>query len=352
MKIEMIPTPALILDVDAAERNHRIIMELMKPLGVSLWPHYKSHKSTRIAHMQMAGGASGITCAKLGEAEDLILSGIPRVTIGNQVVDPAKIRRAADLAGAAELTLLVDDESNIRALNDACLAAGTVIRCLVELDIGMDRCGVRTAEEVFHLASLIRDSEKLEFAGIQAYAGNLAHEMDYEKRKQESLLAEQKILAAVRFLEDRGIPVKEVAGISTGTVELRPASTVYTQAQTGSYLLMDAEYDRVGVGFEHALYMLTQVVSRSDRHFVCDAGAKTLGSDQGPAVFPDFPDEVPALSEEHIAVYRENTLKTGDKLLLIPGHCCTTVNLHDYIYIVRKGEVLDRIPVTSRGKAW
>lgn len=359
MKIEDIQTPALILDVSAAERNQKKMIELLEPLGIALRPHYKSHKSAAIAHMQIASGAKGMTCAKLSEAEDLILSGIKDVLIGNQVVDRAKITRLAELAGYCRLSVCVDSIENIEQLEKAASYCNTTVFCLPEYDVGMKRCGVNTYEEVEALIRAIAGSPHLEFAGIQAYAGNLAHEYDHEKRRAESVKVEADLRNLIGYLNGIGITVPEVTGLSTGTVELRCPGTVYTEAQAGTYLFMDAAYQQVGAGFEHSLFMITQVVSADDTHLVTDAGVKSLGVDQGPPVFRDLPEARVNMSEEHCAAYFDgqegaaaHRFGVGDKLLLIPGHCCTTINLHDWIYLVRNGEVLDRIPVTSRGKCF
>ena len=168
MLVSQLETPALIVDLDVLEQNQRRMMELLRPLGVALRPHYKSHKCTVIAHMQIAGGAKGITCAKLSEAEDLIQSGIEDVLIANQVVEPAKVMRLGYLAGCCRLSVCVDTLENIRQLEAAAAAFGSTIHCLVEYDIGMRRCGVTTAEEALVLAKAILDAPHLSFMGIQA----------------------------------------------------------------------------------------------------------------------------------------------------------------------------------------
>lgn len=350
MKTEQIPTPSLILDIDVAQNNHKHMLDILSPLNISLRPHYKSHKSTYIAYKQLEWEAKGITCAKISEAKDLVLSGIKDVLIANQVIDKAKIYELAHLASLAKITVCVDDAENIKAMNDAAKAFDSYIHCLVEYDIGMNRCGVLTHRDAICLAKEIMNCSNLVFDGIQAYAGQLAHESDFDKRKDSSLNIENDLRTLLYEFSKEGIDVKVVSGISTGTVELRPENSVYTEAQCGSYLFMDSTYEKVGVSFEHSLYMLTQVISRDDDHFVCDAGIKSLGVDQGLPVFVGYENAKIELSEEHVAACIRNDVKVGDKLLLIPGHCCTTINLHDWIYIVSKGEVIDRIPVTSRGK--
>ena len=350
MRIEHIETPALILDLDVMERNMDVMDKLLEGSGARLRPHYKSNKCTAIAHMQMAWGAKGICCAKLSEAEDLALSGIPDILIANQITEASKIARMAYLAGCCWLTVCVDDPANVEALQRAAAVQNTVIHCLVEYDIGMDRCGVHTREEFAALARQIRECPNLRFDGIQAYAGNLAHQEDPDVRKQESDKVEAKLIDLIGYLGAQGIPVEEVSGVSTGTVEFHLKDTVYTEIQAGSYLFMDAAYRAVGVGFEHSLFVLASVVSRAGGGVITDAGLKSVSVDQRPPRFSGYEDHDVDMSEEHCAIYGEGLpQKVGDRMLLIPSHCCTTVNLHDHIYFVRKGQVVDRVPVTGRG---
>lgn len=353
IKIENIETPALIIDMNMFEANQRKAQALVRTMNTQLRPHYKSHKSTAIAHKQIEAGAKGCTCAKLSEAEDLIMSGIQDVLIANQVVEPSKVARLGYLAGCCKLTVCVDEEENVLQLQRAAQAYGTTIYCLVEYEIGMKRCGVTKNEDVLALARKIDEQPNLVFEGIQSYAGHLSHESNTDIRKKEEVLAgEEKLAELVAFLKQNGISVKEISGASTGTMELRQPNTIYTEIQAGTYLFMDAAYDRVGVKFTHSLYVLTSVISADENRLVCDAGMKSHGVDQGNPVFVDFPEERVEMSEEHSAIYCPHSYKVGDKILQIPGHCCTTMNLHDSVYLVRDGEVVDRIHIDSRGKSW
>lgn len=351
MKIENIETPALIIDLDRFEENLQKAQALVHKMNSQLRPHYKSHKSTVLAHMQIAAGAKGITCAKLSEAEDLIFSGIQDVLIANQVVEPSKVMRLAYLAGCCKLTVCVDSKENVLQLQKAAALHGTKIYCLIEYEIGMNRCGLAKNEDVLSLAKVIKEQPNLIFEGIQSYAGHLSHEENAEKRKNEALLGEEKLALLVSFLKENGISVSEISGASTGTIEFRTPKTVYTEIQAGSYMFMDAAYNRVGVNFSHSLYMLTTIISAGENRLVCDAGIKSHGVDQGNPIFLDYPNEPVEMSEEHSAIYCQHNCNVGDKLLQIPGHCCTTMNLHNYVYLVRNSEVVDRIPIQSRGKS-
>lgn len=351
MLISQIPTPALIVDMDALERNHTKMMGIVRELGLRLRPHYKSHKSTVLAHYQVENGACGVCCAKLSEAEDLIHSGLEDIMIANEVTDDAKILRAAQLAKCCRLSLCVDEKENLKKLSDAARFCGSEIGCWVEYDVGMGRCGVTTEQEVLELVRSVEAAEGLSFAGIQAYGGHIAHEEDYAAREDYVAAIEDRIRSLLAFLKEHGISVPQVGGVSTGTIVNRKADTVYTELQPGSYLFMDAAYGRVGAQFEHSLFVLAGVVSADENHVVTDAGVKTVAVDQGAPVFVDFPAAAVDVHEEHCFVRTENTCRPGDRLRLIPGHCCATINLHDCLYLVRGDRVVDRIPVTSRGKS-
>jgi 3-hydroxy-D-aspartate aldolase len=352
MRLTQLETPALILDLEVFEENIKIMKNFLDPSGLALRPHYKSHKSTAIAHHQIAEGAKGISCAKLSEAEDLVSSGIEDILIANQIVEPSKIARVANLAGCCYLTVCVDNADNIHAIEKAASSQGTIIHCLVELEVGMNRCGVDSFEKFYELAVLISKCPHLVFEGIQAYAGQLSHEVDYEYRKSEVERIEKKITELRNYLELKGLKVKEISGVSTGTVEFRREGSVYTEIQAGSYIFMDAAYNSLNLQFKNSLFVLTTVVSTNPNLIVADAGKKSVSVDQANPVFRGFPLCPVDMSEEHIAISIEgHNITLGDKLKLIPGHCCTTVNLHSHFYLIRNGRIVDKIPVTSRGKS-
>jgi len=349
MKVSGLSTPALILDVNILKENAEKMSALLAGTSLKLRPHYKSHKCASIAKWQMAGGAVGMTCAKLSEAEDLCDAGIEDILIANQIVDPVKIRRLADLAGNCRLTVCVDSAENVAALSAAATASGNTIYCLVEYEIGMQRCGVTTKEEVLALARQIESCGNLVFDGIQAYAGHISHMVDPAQRKQCTDENCKKLRELIAFLNQEGIAVKTISGGSTGTAQIKAMEGLYTELQAGSYLFMDATYKTLGLPFENALFLLTTVVSRKNNLTVVDAGVKTCGIDQGmPEIVGGSAVEIVA-SEEHFQLHGYSGQESvGEKLRLIPGHCCSTVNLHDKIYLVDGDKVIDRIPITAR----
>ena len=350
MKLNHIPTPALIVDEPTFLNNAAEMKKLLKDSTLKLRPHYKSHKCAAIAHRQIAEGAVGMTCAKLDEALDLADSGVEDILIANQIVDKAKIARLAHLANSCHLTVCVDHEENVDDLQAAAKLAGSTIHCFIEYEIGMERCGVADNKAVAKLAKHIAGCSNLVFAGIQAYAGHISHMVTKEERLTETAKNTQKIRELLAYLKEEGIEVPILSGGSTGTAAIKAGDGLYTELQAGSYLFMDATYGELALPFKNSLFVLTTVVSVSENLAVVDAGVKSCGVDQGMPVCCGFEVSHIVASEEHFQLHNPSKkLKVGDKVLLVPGHCCSTVNLHDRIYMVNSGKVVDRIAVTARG---
>ena len=350
MKVENIQTPALILDKKILFENIQAMNTLLDGKNVKLRPHYKSHKCDYLAHLQIQNGAKGMTCAKLSEAIDLADTGIEDILIANQIVDAKKIRRLADLAGDCRLTVCVDDIDNIKMLSDAAVIAGNTIYCLVEYEIGMKRCGVTSKEEVLELAELIGKSKNLVFDGLQVYAGHISHIEDLKEREEMTSKNYEKIKEVIDFLQKHNICVNVVSGGSTGTTQIKVEKGIYNEIQAGSYLFMDAVYKNLNVPFKNSLFILSTVVSAKDGLTVVDSGIKTCGVDQGMPEILGNKSQYIVASEEHFQIHGlEKPLNVGEKVKLIPGHCCSTINLFDKIYLVDGDKVVDRILITAKG---
>jgi len=350
MLVERIQTPALIIDEQAFYQNMEAMKNLLNGKKLALRPHYKSHKCAEIARMQIENGAVGITCAKLSEAQDLADAGIENILIANQIAEPSKIAETAQLAADCYLTVCVDNQENAAALSEAACAAGTVIHCYIEYEIGMNRCGVTTHEEVLQLAQLITDLPGLTFNGIQAYAGHIAHEADESLRKNTAAAFSEDLRNLLVELEAAGLPAGELSGGSTGTAVIKSDDDLYTELQSGSYLFMDTNYGKLHLPFRNSLFLLATIVSSREGLAIADTGVKSCGVDQGMPCPVGFTAEKIQATEEHLKLFNPSKeLKVGDKIMLIPGHCCSTVNLHDKIYMVRDGRVSRRLAVTARG---
>lgn len=352
-----IDTPALLLDLDLMERNIDRMSTLFRNLPAKLRPHAKTHKTPSIAHKQLAAGAIGITCAKLGEAEIMVQGGIRDVLIANQIVGARKIARLMSLARHADLIVAVDDVRNVEDLSLAAQAVGISLRVLMEVDVGMRRCGVTPGQPALALAQQVQRAPGLSFAGLMGYEGHLVFVPDLAERERRVDTDMPVLLETVRLLTSHEIPVPIVSAGGTGTALITGKLPYITEIQAGSYVFMDGRYKTIeGVDFDCALTLLTTVVSRPqpDR-VIIDAGMKTLTHEFGLPRFKGREDlELLSLSEEHGTVKLKNPsvpLKPGDQLKLIPSHGDTTINIHEFYYGLRDGRVEVIWPIAARGKS-
>ena len=352
---EQIETPALLIDLDIFEQNIRIMADYMKDKKAKLRPHYKTYKCPIISHKQINAGAKGVTCATLGEAETLVLAGINDVLIANQVVDPIKIYRLATLShGDAKIAVAVDNMENIADLSAAASKVGSTIYALVEIDVGAHRCGVNTPEEALKLAKEIVRAEGLAFEGLQAYAGQLSHNPDIKERRLGVKKKGIKVERIKTVLEQNGISVNQISGGGTGTYNITGDNTLWTEIQAGSYVFMDTYYNELKLDFQNALTILTTVIHKRPGVAITDGGMKVCSVENGPPIIKNYSHIRPfkGLSEEHgLFADDKDELKFKQKIEYIPSHCCTTVNLHDQYYCIRRG-ILEAIwPITGRGKS-
>ncbi|NNF71470.1 MAG: DSD1 family PLP-dependent enzyme [Rhodobacteraceae bacterium] len=361
-----IQTPCLILDLDALERNIKKMGDYAKAHGMRHRVHGKMHKSVDVAKLQESlGGAVGVCCQKVSEAEVFARGGIKDVLVSNQVRDPAKIDRLARLPKlGARAICCVDDIENVADLSEAAQRHGTEIECLVEIDCGAGRCGVTTTPEVVEIAKAIDAAPGLKFSGIQAYQGAMQHMDSYEDRKAKIDLAVAQVKDAVDTLKADGIECDIVGGGGTGSYYFESTSGVYNELQCGSYAFMDADYgrildkdgNRIDQGeWENALFILTSVMSHAKpEKAIVDAGLKAQSVDSGlPVIFGRDDVEYVKCSDEHgVVADPDRVLKVNDKLRLVPGHCDPTCNVHDWYVGVRGGKVETLWPVSARGKAY
>ena len=361
-----IQTPCLILDLDALERNVRKMGDYARAHGMRHRVHGKMHKSVDVAKLQeKLGGAVGVCCQKVSEAEVFARGGIKDILVSNQVRDPAKIDRLAQLPKLGARTIVcVDDIDNVSDLSDAARNHGTQLEVLVEIDCGAGRCGVTTTSDVIAIAKAVQAAPSLTFTGIQAYQGAMQHLDSYAERKKKLDAAIAMVKDAVEGLKAEGITCELVSGGGTGSYYFESNSGVYNELQCGSYAFMDADYGRIldengkridQGEWENALFILTSVMShaKSDKA-ICDAGLKAQSVDSGlPFIFGRDDVEYLKCSDEHGVIGDpDGVLKVNDKLRLVPGHCDPTCNVHDWYVGVRNGKVEALWPVSARGKAF
>ena len=361
-----IQTPCLVLDLDALERNIKKMGDYAKSHGMRHRVHGKMHKSVDVALLQdQLGGACGVCCQKVSEAEVFARGGIKDVMVSNQVRDPRKIDRLARMPKLGARTLCcVDDPANVADLSAAAQKHGTQIECLVEIDCGAGRCGVTTTQEVVNIAKMIDAAEGLKFAGIQAYQGAMQHLDNYDERQGKTQIAIDMVKDAIAGLKANGLVCDIVGGGGTGSYYFESNSGAFNELQCGSYAFMDADYgrildkdgNRIDQGeWENALFILTSVMSHAkpDKAIV-DAGLKAQSVDSGlPTVFGRTDVSYVKCSDEHgVVADPDGVLKVNDKLKLVPGHCDPTCNVHDWYVGVRGGKVETLWPVSARGKAY
>ena len=361
-----IQTPCLILDLDALERNIRKMGDYAKAHGMRHRSHGKMHKSVDVQKLQESlGGAIGVCCQKVSEAEVFARGGIKDILVSNQVRDAAKIDRLAKMPKlGATVTVCVDDVANVADLSAAAQKHGTKLGVFVEIDCGAGRCGVKTTPEVLEIARGVAAAPNLTFKGIQAYQGAMQHMDSYEDRKAKLDAAIAQVKDAVDALEAEGLKPEFVSGGGTGSYYFESNSGVYNELQCGSYAFMDADYGRIHDKdgkridqgeWENALFILTSVMSHAKPHLaVVDAGLKAQSVDSGlPFVYGRDDVKYIKCSDEHGVVEDpQGVLKVNDKLRLVPGHCDPTCNVHDWYVGVRNGKVETVWPVSARGKAY
>ncbi len=359
--VAAIDTPALVIDLDAMERNLERMASWALQQGVRLRPHAKMHKSATIAKLQMAAGAVGVCVQKLGEAEALADAGIGDIYISNEIVDAAKLLRVAALAGRIKLAIAVDSGLGVDRLAAAMKGSGATLDVFVEVDVGQGRCGVAPAAAGALAQQVV--AHGLRFAGLQAYHGRAQHLRSPDERAAAIRHAVALARAAQASVTMAGIACPLVTGAGTGTFVHEAASGLYGELQAGSYLFMDRDYaDNEATpgapAFEHALFVKSQVMSRSTSHAVVDAGHKSHAVDSGlPRVWQrDL--EFANGGDEHGILRRhahggDALPQLGETVWLIPGHCDPTVNLHDAYVGVRGGLYAGRVeviwPVDARG---
>jgi D-serine deaminase-like pyridoxal phosphate-dependent protein len=354
--VAVIETPALVLDLDAFERNLDAMANATRE--IRLRPHAKAHKCPDIARLQTARGAVGVCCQKTDEAAAFVEAGLADVLVTNEVVAPAKIARLVELAREATIGVLVDDADNVTALSKAAAVAGVSLDVYVEINIGANRCGVTPGAPARALVQQIVASAGLQFRGLHAYHGGAQHLREPNERRDAIAHASALTRETRRLIEDAGIACSIVTGAGTGTWHHEMASGVWNELQPGSYPFMDADYGRntlgpADVAFEQSLFVLAGVMSVGEGRAIVDAGLKAFAFDSGlPRVHGRSDLAYSKASDEHgvldiAAGYRPP--KRNDRVWLIPGHCDPTFNLYDWI-VGYRGDIVEIVwPIAARG---
>ena len=361
--VENLDTPCLVVDLDAVDRNIARRADAARKAGIALRPHAKTHKSARFGRRQVAAGAVGLCCQKVGEVEAMVAGGIADILLTNEIVGPAKLVRLAALARQATLRTVVDNAEAAAALGAAARAAGVTLGVLVDCDLGQARTGIADPGLAAELGRFAARTDGLRFDGLQAYHGGIQHVAGWAARKAASDAANRLLAEFRSAFAAAGLTPAIVSGAGTGTFGFQ-AQAGYTEWQCGTYIFMDRQYRDIGGDdggaygpFEQALTVLTTVMSlpAPDR-IVVDAGLKSLSIDGGLPAVPGLPGWNFAFGgDEHGKLLRATEdaaarPKLGDRLHVVPGHGDTTINLHDEYFVVGGGKLLGVWPVEARGK--
>ena len=343
-------TPALLLDLDIARQNIAVMAGHMERAGKSLRPHTKTHKAPQIARMQVDAGAIGVSTATAWEAIVMIDAGVEDILVANEVVGPSRIRALAEAARDGRVTVAVDSAANLDDLSAAAVAAGSVIGVLVEVDVGMNRGGVRSKEEALDVARHAVSLPGIEWRGAMGYEGHCMLEPDRALRVTKQGTAMTHLFEVVDHLAADGIECEIVSAGGTGTYDLIAAHPRVTELQAGSYVFMDAFHGSLIPGFDVALTVLATVMGRHGDRVILDAGRKGVGIDLMLPSPVGIEATTAFVDEEHtgIDVPDSSPLRYGDTVELMAGYGPTTVNLYGRYHVIEGGVVTDIWPVMAR----
>ena len=361
-------TPVLIVELDALDRNIARMAAFAEAHGLKLRPHAKTHKSPDIARRQIAAGAIGLCCAKIGEAEVMADAGLAGLHITSPVVSPPAIARLTALHQRSEgLMCVVDDPANVRALGAAVAAAGdTPLMVIIDIDPGIRRTGVPTPDAAVAVLDAIRAEPSLSYKGVQCYCGLQQHIAGFGERKAAMADRATFVRSVIAALSEAGGAPEIVTGGGTGTHRIDAALDLFTELQVGSYIFMDSQYlacdltgedATAGSPFETSLMIDARVVSATGPAMVTlDAGFKAFATDADPPqILHGAPEEAKFffMGDEHGAVFSMTGTLPGlsDMVTLAAPHCDPTVNLYDTYHVVQGDTLRALWPIAARGRS-
>lgn len=341
-RVAEIPTPSLLMDLDAMESNLRRMAAFFNGCGPKLRPHFKAHQIFTLAKRQVEHGAIGLTCARLDQAEALVDQGIPNILVANEIAGESKIRHFVDLARRAPVIVAVD---NAKIVADMARIAGDSKRdlnVLVDVDVRLGRCGVKPGEEALSLAKFVL-ANGLRLRGLMGYEGQVALSPGPEKERIVCAgltgLIDTKLM-----LEHAGLAVQIVSCGGSSDFSIVAKHPHITEIQAGSYLLMDSSYVPFAPEFKPALTILATVISNTPgERIVVDAGFRAMSGENGlPSIKDNNGLRAKALHIEHTIIEIADhgvTVDVGDKIEMWVRFLDQTLGLHDHVYGIRRGEV-------------
>src|SRR5262245_879794 len=361
MRIEELDTPALTVDLDIMERNLRSLSDYVAKHGLKLRPHTKTHKIPAIAKMQIAAGCSGITVAKVGEAEVMAGTGLDDILIAYPIVGRSKCERLAKLAQSKTITVSLDSTEVARGISEASTRAGSTVEILVEYDMGMRRCGLQTVDDWLRVAQAVDKLSGVRFSGLMFYPGHIWDALPEQGPALASISSLIEVIQAKS--KQSGLNCAVVSGGSTPTAYNSHQVQGLTEIRPGTYVFYDMNETKAGYSqlSDCALKVQATVVSTAVQgRAMIDGGSKTFSGDrlisgdkQGFGLVTEHPNALfGAMSEEHghLDLAPSDQVRVGDRLSIIPNHVCACVNMHNQIYYHRKGIVEGSWTVEGRGK--
>lgn len=353
MDMYALPSPALVVDMATFTANIEAADRMFRSAGKRIRPHVKTHRTPALALRQLTSQASGLTCATVGEAEAMVRSGATDVLIANELVDSRKLDRVATLARNSSVAVALDAAEPAEALGAAARAAGSSVDVLVDLDVGLGRCGVPDAGAAVKLGALAERTLGLRVVGLMGYEGRRRAGLEGRARVIGQAYA---MLAEAKDAFDRvGLPSGNISSAGTSTLFEALADPAITEVQAGTYALMEANLDGLDLPFQPALSVVATVISRRGDRVVLDAGRKSIASDYGPPC-PLLPRaEITGFNEEHTILrcgQQDGAVPAlGDRVTLRPGHVRLTFNLHDAVWLAHPDGSFESVPVAARGQS-
>lgn len=354
MRIDELDTPSLLVDVDAMERNLRKMSRLSAETGVAIRPHFKVCKCVPLVRHQIELGARGVTCAKLGEAATLVEHGLDNIHIAYEIVGQPKIRRLLELRKRADVMINLDSPIAAEQISAAAVAAGDRVPVLVEVDLGMNRCGT-TPEGAVELTAKLMGLRGIEFRGLTGYEGHLIGMPDGAEKQKAVMAALDRFSFVKERLAAKGIETRIVGAGGTGDYKIAARHPAVTELHVGTYAVMDTLYGKFATDFEQAATLLCTVVSRPAKgRVIIDVGRKGVNTQLNSSTLKGRPSvELKLTYAEHGAMEcREDApdLQPGAKVQLDLPYACGSIHLHEKMHLVRDGEVVDIWPIAGRGK--
>ncbi|MCA1646218.1 MAG: DSD1 family PLP-dependent enzyme [Chloroflexi bacterium] len=349
-------TPALVLDLDAMERNIARMSAVFRQAGVGWRPHTKAIKMPALAHQLLRAGAFGVTCAKVSEADVMANAGIRDILIANQVVGEPKITRLVNLLPYADVIVAVDNPSNVAALDRAATRKGLPLRVVVEVNVGMNRAGVEPGAAAVELARMVDGCAGLHFAGVMGWEGQTVGITDLEVKRRAIAQSVGLLTDTADRCRAAGLSVQIVSCGGTGTYQFSSTLAGITEVQAGGGIFCDVHYhEDMQVEHEYALTVLATITSRPwPTRIITDSGKKTMSSDAAvPRPLIEAPVTSVSLSAEHARIELGapvHDMPIGDKLEFLVGYTDTTTMLHDQVYGTRDGQVEVVWSILGRGK--